>query len=67
MQEDAFDMAQRLPKSLDQIGCHSCQSIMEHKCFGSIDFKKPRYKLVTAPYVPKLAHKADMSHFDVDA
>jgi serine/threonine protein kinase len=65
--ENAFDMTRRLlSKASDRIGRHSCQSIMEHKYFESIDFKKLRDKLVKAPYIPKLAHKADMSHFDVD-
>ena len=65
--EDAYDIAQQLlSMASDRIGRRSCQSIMEHKYFDGIDFKKLRDKLVTAPYVPKILHKTDLSHFDVD-
>lgn len=65
--EDAYDFVQRLlSKASDRIGRRSCQCIMEHKYFDGIDFKRLRDKLVSAPYVPKICHRRDFSHFDVD-
>lgn len=64
--EAAHDFAQKLlSKASDRIG-HSCRNLMEHEYFDGIDFKKLTDKQVKAPYIPKISHREDMSHFDVN-
>jgi serine/threonine protein kinase len=65
--ENANDFSRRLlAKATERIGRRNSRSVEEHSYFSGIDFGLLRKKLLKAPYVPKISHAADMSHFDVD-
>jgi len=64
--EDALDFARHLlSKASDRLGRHSSRKVKDHKYFSDIDFEQLRKKLVKPPYLPRLAHAVDSSHFDV--
>lgn len=64
--DDAGDFAQRLlSKSSERIGRHGSRAVKQHPYFSDIDFEKLRGKLWQAPYVPRISHAADSSHFDI--
>lgn len=66
--EGAKDFAQQLlSKSSERLGRHCSRTVKEHAYFSEIDFGKLRKKLVRAPYLPRISHAADSSHFDVEA
>jgi serine/threonine protein kinase len=54
-----------LSKGSERIGRHNSGSVKEHEYFDAIDFCMLRKKQLKAPYIPKIDHDADTSHFDV--
>ncbi|KAL7542890.1 hypothetical protein ACHAXR_013192 [Thalassiosira sp. AJA248-18] len=64
--ENALDFSrQLLSKASDRLGRQSSCKVKDHPYFSDIDFEKLRKKLVEPPYIPRISHAADASHFDV--
>jgi len=64
--EDALHFAkQLLSQASDRLGRHRSHKVKDHAYFSDIDFELLEKKMIKAPYIPKISHAADASHFDV--
>ena len=64
--EDALDFVQQLlVKASERLGRDSSRRVKDHSYFSQIDFEQLGNKLVKPPYVPKLLHATDASHFNI--
>jgi serine/threonine protein kinase len=64
--EDALDFVQQLlVKASERLGRDSSRRVKDHSYFSKIDFEQLGNKLVKPPYVPKLLHATDASHFNI--
>ena len=64
--EDALHFAhQLLSKASDRLGRYRSHKVKDHAYFSDIDFELLEKKMIKAPYIPKISHAADPSHFDV--
>jgi serine/threonine protein kinase len=64
--EDALDFVQQLlVKASERLGRDSSHRVKDHRYFSQIDFEQLGKKLLKPPYVPKLLHATDASHFNV--
>ena len=65
--ESAKTFAQGLLTSAsERIGQHDTSSVQNHRYFDDIDFDLLHSRDIEAPYIPKIAHGTDTSHFAND-
>jgi serine/threonine protein kinase/CRP-like cAMP-binding protein len=66
--EDAEDFATKLLTPAEiRIGSDDTLELKIHTYFEGVDFGQLKNRQITAPYIPKLSHASDVSHFKKDA